>query len=234
MSTATQPRFALVTGGARRVGAGIVRRLCASGFEVVFTFNRSADEANALASDTGATPIRIDFSERDSARRVVSRLKTTRLDLLVNNASVYDVNDRLSAEVAMTVNFDGPMELTNLLTSHLQTANGCVVNLLDIMVERPVARYASYIASKASLWQATIDMALKLAPRVRVNGIAPGVVDWPDDMSPAQRDQYLSRVPLRRAGTPDDVASLVEFLAVRGTYITGQVIRLDGGRSIAP
>jgi len=100
------------------------------------------------------------------------------------------------------------------------------------MVQRPVPAYMAYGATKAGLWNLTLSLARELAPEVTVNGIAPGVVEWPQDTPPDQRERYLKRVPLQRSGTPRDVANAVAFLCQSGSYLTGQVIRLDGGRSI--
>jgi pteridine reductase len=104
--------------------------------------------------------------------------------------------------------------------------------MVDLLAERPWPEYLAYCASKAALWNLTLGLARELAPEVTVNGIAPGVVEWPDDYPEAERAKYLKRVPLARAGTPEDVANVVQFLVTGGQYVTGQVIRLDGGRSI--
>jgi pteridine reductase len=104
--------------------------------------------------------------------------------------------------------------------------------MVDLLAEKPWPEFLAYCASKAALANLTLGLAKELAPEVTVNGIAPGVVDWPDDYPEADRQKYLKRVPLGRAGTPEDVAHLVHYLATEGSYITGQIIRLDGGRSI--
>ena len=114
----------------------------------------------------------------------------------------------------------------------LRTAKGRVINMVDLLAERPWPQYMAYCASKAALANLTLSLARELAPEVTVNGIAPGVVEWPADYPEAEKEKYLKRVPLGRAGTPQDVANLVHFLATEGSYITGQIIRLDGGRSI--
>jgi pteridine reductase len=104
--------------------------------------------------------------------------------------------------------------------------------MLDQMIERPWPKYMTYCASKAALWNLTLSLAKELAPQVAVNGIAPGVVEWPADFPESEREKYLNRVPLGRAGTPVDVAKAVVFLCSPGSYVTGQVLRLDGGRSL--
>jgi pteridine reductase len=104
--------------------------------------------------------------------------------------------------------------------------------MVDLLAERPWPAYLPYCASKAALWNLTLGLARTLAPDVTVNGIAPGVVEWPDDYPASEQEKYLKRVPLARAGTPEDVAATVRFLVTGGSYVTGQIIRLDGGRSI--
>lgn len=230
-------RFALVTGGARRVGAAIVQTLVDAGWEVAFTYNQSSYAASALVStlDGRTTAHQCDLSRRESIDALVRSLNPSRLDLLVNNASIYLPDADLSAEqldAMRRTNVDAPIALADRFAPLLRHSGGCVINMLDILAERPMPSYSAYCATKASLWNATLSMARTLAPEARAVGIAPGVVDWPDEMPKADRETYLQRVPLRRAGTPQDVATLVRFLATEGTYITGQIIRLDGGRSI--
>lgn len=233
-------KTALITGGARRVGRALVETFASAGWDVAFTFRSSQKEAlelqNALACTGGRIlPLSADFDRLDQSIAMIQQryLKwSNRLDLLINCASAYGPDRKLSAEVAMRANFSAPLRLIETFRNELVAAKGCVINLLDILAERPMSSHSNYCASKAALWNATLSWAKTLAPDVRVNGIAPGVVDWPDDLPEAEREIYLSRVPLKRAGTPADVAKLARFLVEDGTYITGQVIRLDGGRSI--
>ena len=235
-------KVALVTGGARRVGAAIVRRLVVDGWDVAFTFRSSQKEALALQNElapSGAAirllPLSADFERIEMSLSMVEQrfLKwSPRLDLLVNNASVYAPDTKLSAEVAMRVNHIAPLRLIDTFASALTAANGCIVNLLDVMAERPMPSFSNYCASKAALWNATLSLARSLAPAVRVNGIAPGVVEWQASVSEPDREAYVSKVPLKRIGTPEEVATLVRFLATEATFITGQIIRLDGGRSL--
>ena len=238
-------RVALVTGGARRVGRAIVERLAAGGFDVAFTYNRSRDDAAALADQLRAKgakvhPISADLSDPLGAADTVDagfRAAFTRLDVLVNNASVYEpaaLPDLTPNQLRVmnAVHVETPLLLVQALEPLLRQARGCVINMVDLLAERPWPKYLAYCASKAGLWNLTLGLARELAPDVRVNGIAPGVVEWPDGYPEEEKERYLRRVPLARAGTPQDVAELVHFLATGGRYITGQVIRLDGGRSI--
>jgi pteridine reductase len=125
-----------------------------------------------------------------------------------------------------------PLLLCQRFAATLRSTRGHVINMVDLLAERPWPTYLAYCASKAALKNLTLGLARELAPEVTVNGIAPGVVEWPADYPQAEREKYLQRVPLARAGTPQDVANLVHFLCTEGSYITGQIIRLDGGRSI--
>jgi pteridine reductase len=132
----------------------------------------------------------------------------------------------------MAVHLESPLLLCRHLAPVLRQSRGHVVNLVDVLAERPVPAYVGYSASKAALMNLTLSVARELAPEVTVNAIAPGAVEWPADYSAEQKEKYLRRVPLGRVGTPGDVAQLVYFLATGGSYITGQILRLDGGRSI--
>jgi pteridine reductase len=132
----------------------------------------------------------------------------------------------------MAIHYETPLLLAKAFAPTLRTTRGRIVNMVDLLAERPWPQYLAYCASKAALANLTLALARELAPDVTVNGIAPGVVAWPDDYPESERAKYLKRVPLARAGTPQDVAELVHFLCTGGAYMTGQILRLDGGRSI--
>jgi pteridine reductase len=236
-------RVALITGGAQRGGRAIVETLAKNDFEIIFTFLSSGDEATKLvalleAQSTRAAAVKLDLAQLDGALADVRKavVEFGRLDVLVNCASMYEpdpaVLDAAFIERMRAVNVTAPVTLIESFAVELSASRGHVINMLDILAERPWPEYSTYCASKAELWNYTLSYARKLAPDVTINGIAPGVVAWPDDYPAEEKAKYLRRVPLGRAGTPDDVANLVHFLATQGTYITGQVIRLDGGRSI--
>lgn len=236
-------RSAIVTGGARRVGREIVHTLASAGFEVLYTTRGPATSSPPATPDAGAiTPLSLDINNLPAAAdalagEVVSRF-AGRLDVLVHNASAYASGDLATVTLEQLremhrVHVEAPVLITQRLAGFLAAASGHVVTLLDITaVDRPMPGYLAYCASKASLANVTVSLARALAPHVTVNGIAPGVVDWPDDMQPEDREAYLLRVPLARAGTPADVARLVRFLVTEGKYITGQILCVDGGRSI--
>lgn len=222
-------RVALVTGGSRRVGLAIVQLLRDRGFDVCAASHRDDPDFRVL---------RADLTDLESTRTLVKsfRAQYSRLDVLVNNASIYEPDDSSnpSAQLGrlMNIHVESPRLLVQEFEPLLRESHGHVVNMLDLLVEFPQAGYGNYCASKAALWSLTRSWARTLAPDVTVNGIAPGVVEWPDGCPEDQREKYLKRVPLARAGSPQDAAALVHFLVTEGTYITGQVIRLDGGRSV--
>jgi len=238
-------KVALVTGGAKRVGRAIVEKLAAAGFDVAFTFNRSRDDAIALTNtrfESGAQCIAVeaDLSDPEIATATIDkefRAAYSRLDVLVNSASAYlpgrlkDTNLQLMRTVA-AIHVQSPLLLCQKFEQLLRASRGHVVNMIDLLAERPWPEYLIYCASKAALANLTLGLARELAPEVTVNGIAPGVVEWPENYPQADREKYLKRVPLARAGTPQDVANLVHFLCTEGSYVTAQIIRLDGGRSV--
>ncbi len=238
-------RVALVTGGAKRVGRAIVQALADAQFDVVFTYLTSDSQAAELVSDLGsklakAVAIKADLTDPAASVAAIFEGVTRqfdRLDLLVNNASLFlpgdlSQTDALLIDRMMAIHFHSPLLLIKQFAPMLRASSGHVVNMLDLLAEKPWPAYLGYSASKAAMANATLSLARELAPQVTVNGIAPGVIDWPDDMPADDREAYLKRVPLNRPGTPDDAAKLVKFLVTEGTYITGQILRLDGGRSI--
>jgi pteridine reductase len=232
---------AVVTGGAKRVGRAIVERLIRGGRRVIITYRSSRSEAETLLSAHAPHLIAVQADLTDpqpAIARIVEAVESLgRVDLLVNNASIYEPSalPQISSQQLrrlMTIHVEAPLLLIQALAPMLRKNKAAVVNMVDLLAEKPWPQYLGYSASKAALWSLTLGLARELAPEVSVNGIAPGVVDWPDDYPQDQREKYLKRVPLGRSGTPEDVAALVEFLAGEGRYITGQIIRLDGGRSL--
>jgi pteridine reductase len=239
-------RVALVTGAAKRVGRAVALRLAAAGFDVAFTYNRSQDAAQTLveeirADGRQAMAIAADFARPEVAvPEVLSQFgkNFSRLDVLVNNASIYEPSSLDQTDTAQmrrfwSIHVEAPLLLCRGFSPLLKATSGHVINMVDLLAERPMPEYLAYCTSKAGLWNLTLGLARELAPAVTVNAIAPGIVEWPKDLPEADRQKYLRRVPLGRAGTPQDVAEAVLFLCTGGQYITGQILRLDGGRSIA-
>lgn len=233
-------KIALVTGGAKRVGRAVVERLTQAGYAVAFTYHSSETQADELARQLDAYPIRADLTHPEQAVEHIRDALATftdHVDVLVNNASLYrpmTLADLTLAESRqmMAIHYEAPLLLTQSLAKTLRASRGHVINMVDVLAERPWPQYMAYCASKAALVNLTLSLARELAPQVTVNAIAPGVVEWPPDYPEAEKEKYLKRVPLNRPGTPQDVAELVHFLVTKGTYLTGQIIRLDGGRML--
>lgn len=238
----------LVTGAARRIGAGIVRRLHAAGYDVAIHHRASADAADALATTLDATRpggtqvLAADLRDDEAPARLVDAVlaRFGRLDALVNNASTFFPTPVGSATPAMwdelfATNARAPFFLAQAAAPALVAARGAIVNLADVHGERPLHGHALYGMAKASLLMLTRALALELAPAVRVNAVAPGAVLWPEQgKSDAAKAALLAATPLAREGSPDDVAEAVRWLLQDATYTTGQVIRVDGGRLLAP
>lgn len=215
------------------------------GFDIAFTYLNSEADAESLTRalqgrGRSAIAIRADLTDPETAvPRIVDAVARQfgRLDVLVHNASLYspgalDSLDLKQSRAMWAIHVEAPMLLCQRFAPLLRAARGHVVNMVDLLAERPWPQFLAYSASKAGLWSLTLGLARELAPEVTVNGIAPGVVEWPEDYPESERAKYLKRVPLGRAGSPHDVAETVQFLCTPGNYITGQIIRLDGGRSI--
>jgi pteridine reductase len=240
--------IAIVTGGAKRVGRAICDELSRAGCAIVLTYNTSEDKAQRAARDLGGRAVQLDLNNPGEVARVGAALASElpRVDILVHNASVYGPTplDALTADDAMRhyrVNALAPALLTAALAPKLRASTlpsgGAVIAMCDIhAMGRPRKDFLGYSMSKAALVEMVRTLARDLAPTVRVNGVAPGVVAWPEEgyeSDRAAQEAYLKRVPLQRAGTPDDAAGAVRWLALEAGYITGEVIRLDGGRWLA-
>lgn len=239
-------RVALITGAARRVGRAIALTLADAGFDVAFTYLSSSPEAQSLleelrAKGRSALAIRADLTDPVAAVQTIRAQFVQpfdRLDVLVNNASLYEPSGLGDTDVAQmrrlwAIHVESPLLLCRAFFPFLKSSRGHVVNMVDLLAQRPAPPYLAYAASKAGLWNLTLGLAAEMAPEVTVNGIAPGVVEWPEDFPEPRKAEYLRRVPLGRAGTPQDVAAAVLFFCTDATYVTGQILRLDGGRSIA-
>jgi pteridine reductase len=238
-------KVALITGAAKRVGRAIALKLATEGCNIAFTYNGSEGEARDLEHqiqklNREVLSIQSDFTNPQLASDHVFKSFTQRfprLDALINNASLYQPSSLQTAtdeqiQNLFAIHFHTPFLLARRFESLLRQSRGHIVNMLDLLADRPWPDYLAYSASKAALGSLTKGLARALAPDVTVNGISPGVVEWPEDYPQSEREKYLKRVPLNRAGTPEDVANLVHFLITDGSYITGQIIPLDGGRSI--
>lgn len=236
---------ALVTGGARRIGAAISRQLHADGYRVLVHCQHSRADGEALVAElnalrAGSAQLLVadlaDAAALDALAAEVRELAPD-LALLVNNASAFfptPVADATAAQWDLLVNSNlrAPFFLAKALAPLLAAQHGSIVNLVDIYAERPLADHAIYSLTKAGLASLTRSLARELAPQVRVNGVSPGAILWPEQASAAYIEQVLKKIPLQRVGTPADIARTVSFLATPGHYITGQIIAVDGGRSL--
>ena len=239
---------ALVTGGARRIGAAIVRRLHAEGLDIALHFHASSADATALAGELegrrqGSTLLlQADLAEFDRLPELIAHAigRFGRLDALVNNASAFfptafGQSTPAQWDALFAANARAPFFLSQAAAPHLRATRGAIVNLADIHGERPLREHAIYGMSKAALLQMTRALALELAPDVRVNAVSPGAILWPEHgKDDAGKQAMLARTPLARTGTPEEIAGAVRWLLCEATYTTGQVIRVDGGRTLGP
>jgi pteridine reductase len=238
----------LITGGAKRVGAAICRRLHAAGANLMLHYRASAGEARLLQAELNhvrqdsVALIQADLLDLAKLPAMVEQTLATfgRLDALVNNASSFfptpvgeispsDWDDLIGT------NLRAPLFLAQAATAALRKTQGTIVNITDIHAERPLKNFVVYSVAKAGLVGLTRSLARELAPEGRVNAIAPGPILWPDDESfdELSRQRIISNTPLRREGTPEDIAKAVHYLVVDASYVTGETINVDGGRHVA-
>ena len=237
---------ALITGAARRIGAAIARTLHAHGANVAIHYRGSAEEAADLTDELNsqradsATSYAADLTDMAGLNTLVEDVVAwrSRLDILVNNASSFyptpvgEITEDQWDDLIGT-NLKAPLFLSQAALPSLREARGVIINIVDVHSQRPLRDHTVYGPSKAGLAMLTRSLAKDLAPEVRVNGVSPGAILWPENgMSGATKDAILEQVPLGRPGTPDDVANAVLFLAKDADYVTGQIIAIDGGRSI--
>ncbi len=241
------PPVVLITGAARRVGAEIARTLHAAGANLVLHYRASAQDAERLAADLNARreksalAIRRDLLDLAGLAGMVEEAVAHfgRLDALVNNASSFFPTAIGSIDAAawddlIGSNLKGPLFLSQAAAPHLAKTHGCIVNITDIHAERPLKGYPLYCTAKAGLLGLTRALALELGPQVRVNAVAPGAIEWPEnatDFLPDEQAAIIEHTLLKRVGSPGDIARTVKFLILDAPYITGQVINVDGGRT---
>ncbi|HWV37420.1 MAG TPA: SDR family oxidoreductase [Vulgatibacter sp.] len=235
---------AFVTGAGVRVGRAIALALARAGHDVILHANRSRRPVEEVADEIRshgreAFVVTADLSDPDEVDRLAEGVAAMHpcLDLVVHNAAIFEASpyeaiDRRSYREMLAINLDAPFFLTQgLLPSLRASASPSVIHVTDIGAERPVPGYAHYSVSKAGLLMLTKALAVELAPEIRVNAVAPGTVAFPEDVGAEQREAILRRIPMGREGTVEDVARAVVFLACDAPYVTGQVIRVDGGRT---
>lgn len=246
MKEVTRP-VALITGAAKRVGAQIARSLHLAGYDLVLHYRQSRDEMDALVAE-------LEAARADSTLAIAADLANTkklpgivdacirrygRLDALINNASAFLATPIGSVTPALwdelfASNARAPFFLAQTAAPHLKNVQGSIVNIIDIYAERPLPGYPVYCMAKAASAMMTLALAKELGPEVRVNAIAPGAVLWPESgKAYADQKELVARTPLKRAGTPKDVATAVLFLLRDAKFTTGQILKVDGGRALA-
>ncbi|MBL8308778.1 MAG: pteridine reductase [Burkholderiales bacterium] len=240
--------MALVTGGARRIGAAIVRRLHCAGWRVIIHYRASREDAERLANElnaqrpNSAATLQGDLLALDTVVNLVAQAVGLfgRLDALVNNASTFyptaieEINEQVWSDLIGS-NLKAPLWLSQAAVPSLRARSGSIVNITDIHAERPLPGYVVYNIAKAGLAAMTRALAIDLAPDIRVNAVAPGSIEWPADgqIDPVSRVQLLSRIPLAREGGVGQIAEAVKYLLDDAQFVTGQTINVDGGRSVA-
>jgi pteridine reductase len=239
-------RAVLVTGGAKRLGAAMARRLHGAGADIVVHYHRSRPAADALVADLealrrgSALAVCADLHDVERLPALVDAAvkRYGRLDVLVNNASTFyptPVGTITPAQFDDLVgtNLRAPLFLSQAAAPALRATQGLIINMVDIHARRPLKAHPAYSAAKAGLVMLTKSLARELGPDVRVNGIAPGPVLWPErDLDETLKAEIVAKTALKRSGSPDDIARTALFLATEAPYVTGQIIAVDGGRSL--
>ncbi|MFM1911291.1 MAG: hypothetical protein RJB18_682 [Pseudomonadota bacterium] len=248
MEASLQNKIVLITGGAKRVGASICRLLHANGANLMIHYRSSVNEARALQAELNLQrPNSVAIIQADLLNLSVlpSLINETikhfgKLDVLINNASSYypteigDIQEEQWQDL-MGSNLKAPLFLSQAAAVELRKQQGCIINITDMHVERPKKGYIVYSVAKAGLVTLTKSLAHELSPEVRVNAVAPGPVMWPEDnpqFDELYRQRVISQTLLKRIGEPNDIAKAVKFLIQDAPFITGQIIAVDGGRSL--
>lgn len=243
-----QHKIVLITGGAKRVGAAICRQLHAQGANLMIHYNTSVNEARALQAELNLMrPDSVAIIQGDLLNLAVlpSLISETvkhfgRLDVLINNASTYypteigQINENNWQDLIGS-NLKAPVFLAQAAAAELRRQHGCIVNITDMHIERPKKGYIVYSVAKAGLVTLTKSLAHELSPEVRVNAVAPGPVQWPEDnpqFDEVYRQRVINQTLLKRVGEPEDVAKAVKFLIYDAPFVTGHVLAVDGGRSL--
>ena len=248
MNLSLHNKVVLITGGAKRVGAAISRELHANGAKLMIHYNKSQSEARALQAELNlqrANSVAIIQGDLLNIAVIPSLVKETinqfgQLDVLINNASTYfpteigNINEENWQDL-MGSNLKAPMFLAQAAATELRKNHGCIINITDMHIERPKKGYVVYSVAKAGLVTLTKSLAHELSPEVRVNAVAPGPVQWPENnpqFDEVYRQRVISQTLLKQIGTPQDIAKAVKFLVADAPFITGHVLAVDGGRSL--
>ena len=244
--TTTAP-VALVTGAAKRIGAEIARHLHRQGFNLVLHYRQSRSQAQVLEQElnqqraNSAIALCADLNQLSQIEQLAKAASChwQRLDLLVNNASSFyptplGNTSEQQWDDLLNSNVKAPFFLAQALAEPLRASGGAIINIADIYAERPLLNHSVYCIAKAGNAMLTKTLAKELAPRVRVNGIAPGAILWPEQecLSDDAKSNLLAKTPLQERGKAEDIARTIVFLAQQAPYITGQILAVDGGRSL--
>jgi len=239
-------KVALITGAARRIGAAIATTLHRNGANIAVHYRKSSADAEALVDrlnterPDSAALFQADLNDTEALPSLVEKVIAWHgtLDVLVNNASSFyptppgEVTEAQWDDLVGS-NLKAPLFLSQAALPALRETRGAIINLIDVHAQRPLRNHAVYGSAKAGLAMLTRSLAKDLAPEIRVNGVSPGAILWPENgMDDATRDSILKQIPLARAGQPEDIAGCVLYLVKDATYVTGQIIAVDGGRSI--
>lgn len=238
-------KIALITGAVRRIGADIARTLHDAGYGVVLHYHQSEDVAvnltktlNNLRPDS-AWMIKADFQSMDDVDSLIKQTLdvTNRLDVLINNASEFYTTPMSTVteqqwDEMMNCNLKAPFFLSQAAKPALEKTMGCIVNIVDIYAKSSLIDFPVYSISKSGLYGLTQSLAKEMAPVIRVNGVSPGVILWPENEVNNQQEEIIKLIPLQRKGSPEDVANAVLFLVRDAHYITGEVITVDGGKGL--
>jgi pteridine reductase len=238
----------LVTGAGRRIGSIIARTLHEAGARLILHYNKSRTDADDLCEELNAARpgscavVQADLLKVAELPRLAEEAARAfgRLDGLVNNASSFHATPMGEIglqqwEDLIGTNLRAPLFLSQAAAPHLRAWQGAIVNIVDIHAERPLPDYIVYSVAKAGLAGLTRSLALELAPDVRVNGVAPGAILWPEGgqhFSPSERTRITEQTPLERIGTPEDVAGAVKYLLFDAPFVTGEILSVDGGRRL--
>lgn len=241
------PKVALITGAAQRIGATIARQLHSNGYQIAIHYCHSEAPAQQLAAELNqlrpdsCQPLQADLNDHQQLKLLAKRAIEVfgHVDVLINNASSFYPTSLAQAseqdwDQLMNSNVKGAYFLCQALADSLRHRRGCIVNIVDIHGERPMKNYSIYCMAKAALAMMTKALAKDLAPDIRVNGVSPGAILWPEAaMSEQQKTAILDKIPMHDTGNPADIAATVQFLLEGSPYITGQIIAVDGGRSLS-
>lgn len=238
-------RTAIITGGARRIGAALARELHGLGLDVIIHYHTSGAAAQVLVRELNAQrpcsahALGADLAGSASCATLIEQACAInqRLDVLVNNAAVFKPTPvggmaESAWEEIMNVNLRAPLFLSLAAAGELARTSGCIINIADIHAERPLRNYTLYSISKAGLITLTKSLARELGPAVRVNAVSPGAIEWPETMGDAMRRMILDRTVMQRKGDVTDISRAVRYLVNDAGYTTGQVLVVDGGRTL--